>query len=127
MSDVNKLQKELEEALGKSGHRMKIEGAKAIIKAVNVIGKDYNHNIHNIYNYAFQKYGNNENKVAEEIWANLTQRKKFFWMGEKKAAIFLRDIVGFDVWNIPLNSIPPPIDVRVRRVLERLQLVKKSQ
>jgi endonuclease III len=33
-------------------------------------------------------------------------------------------MIGYGVWDTSLEPIPPAIDSRVRRVLERLQLVK---
>jgi thermostable 8-oxoguanine DNA glycosylase len=123
LSDPERLRGELIEALGSSGYRMKNKGAKAIVKAVEVVSRRYGGDIHNIYRYANQKH-DDKLKVAEEVWLELTKRGEFYWMGDKKAGVFLRDMVGYGVWDVPLEPIPPPVDVRVRRVLERLQLVK---
>jgi thermostable 8-oxoguanine DNA glycosylase len=122
LSDPENFEKELVEVLGKAGHKMKYEGAKAIVRAVEVISKKFENNIHNIYNYALQKHRKDRYKVAEEVYLSLT-RSEFYWMKEKKAGIFLRDMVGYGVWDMALQPIPPAVDTRVRRVLERLQLV----
>ena len=121
--DPEALEKELRQALTSAGCRgANINpGAKAIKDAVERVEKEYDGNFHNIYNYAVKKFGDDGAKIANEVWEHL---KDFYWFKDKKAGVFLRDVVKFKIWHVSLKDIKIMPDTRIRRVLHKLKLVK---
>jgi hypothetical protein len=121
--DPDALEKELRHALTSAGCRgANINpGAKAIKNAVEKVEKEYEGTLHNIYNYAVKKFKGNRTKIANDVWQRLND---FFWFKDKKAGVFLRDIVKFKIWDVSLKDVKIMPDTRVRRVLHKLKLVR---
>lgn len=111
-AEAGALEGELKEALRKAGSRYRENPSKAVTRAVLLVEKSYEGDINNVYRYA---------KSPNEVWENLLE---FYWFGEKKAGVFLRDMVKFGVWDVDLADLPIPSDTRVRRLLHLLGLIR---
>ena len=121
IENPTKLKTDLREAL--KHYRFPNKATKAIITNVGKIDKDYKGNLHNIFAFAKEEFGQDNQKVALAVWKRVNE---FYWYGIKKSGLFIHELVNQGLWDLALEELPIPPDSRVRRVMFRLGLTKKK-